>query len=1171
METQPAWVQQQIRAFTAWVNSYLFQRDMMVSDIVADLSDGLVLINLIQLLDESASASASPSFPSYHRQPKTVFQKTENIEQVLNLLRSHGQPLVGITAQTIADGGNLKAVLGLVWLLILRYDINDEQHRSIARQREQQPLTDAAPAPAAAGAATGSAKDRLLRWVDETVRQQAALAGSAPIPVTSFSALSDGRVFAHLVNRLQPGTIDVAALPASDHRASLTTVFQVADQSLGIPVVLTAEELEGGGEQVDSQSLLTLLSFYKNWRPELLKRREAAKGGVETAKAALLSADIVSPRHGPSLSIGSGKALDSATQLELAEAKQRIAALTTTIVDLQRLLGSKGKSEDEQKRPQQQQQSTAGTQTVDATAASSSSSNGSSEVAALQAELQAASRRQEEEKLQYERAIDKLEAEQRTAQSASAASDSSALRQQLQALESAMATQLQTAKASQQRQEEAEAALTELRRTAQSSASQAETLSAHVKRVEEERAKAIADGVEAVRVELAAAQTQLKANAAKQEEVQRKAAEAEQAAVSLHQQVEQLQKQKEEEKLQYERKLSKYEKTEGSQAAQQQQAAAEQGRQLQQLQDSLSTALKTAKDSQTRQQEQARQLSDLQRSSAASAERAARLETQMQQLEADKAAAVRQVQQLQQELSGSSQALKDQGKRIEAVSVVAAAQTAAPVSSSSSSSSSSAADAEAVRKQRDALQAQVKQLQARVTGLQASTSSVAVAQQLEEKEQQIQTLQQQLEELRQHRTASSAAPAASATPETAAAGEGESGIVSQLRARHAFDLQQLAKEKDSRIASMSERIRQLEASAKSVKASDKEREEEKDRWQRRLQELEEELKRAKDGVRKDLQQRDQTVAELKQAEEIRRKEEEELRQRLEEARLTISQQRKEVTEAAAVRKERADMERRLGQERTKARELQARLEQVKRNREEHEEKQREEDGKAGKQQRSLSQRTSRKTSRATSPTPASHARSFSQQTTSAEAMGSSIEDEKGLPSVSGTATTDEEDEGSAAPAAAAAGKGKKGKKGKQAARDGSNYLISVNSQSASRAESPSGSRGRQSAAASQQHSASSSTSSGSSDRTQHGRLHLILSGVRCADASSVCCVAAVDRSGLLDKHSERSDGSVSGVSTSSSVSPASTVRDLRWVVLLIVAMLVWRLASPNTLREALQL
>ena len=1198
---QPAWVRQQVRAFTAWMNSYLFQRDLMVEDLRTDLSDGTLLIALIEQIEaqkaagtgtpNSPTGSAAPPppavFRSYNRQPKHLIQRHENLEQVLSYLRAHGQPLVGITGSTLADDhspNKLKVVLGLMWQMILRYDINEgAQHRRIAQRNLSDEHGEGVhisitPQRSASASTAGSAKDKMLRWVEDTANAEIAKQAGPEAPrlaVQSFSALSDGCAFAHLINGLLPGTVDVAALSSTDRTANLALVFRKAEEALGIPAVVQADEFAQSPEKVDSQSLMTYLAFFKGWRPALLQRKSLKPMEQTEVQRRLLEAAEATKGHGATPSVsGSGKALDSATQLELAEAKQTIKALSSTISELQRLVASKAKEEEKvpvaltpaggdggaaeanalrqqvealkqekedmrlayelkidhdsarassassspttsspaspsaaveakkvsivesalksalakQKEVQQkfaasEQTLAEMTRTLEATnahakaleahvarveqekaaveakqqqqtdtasaalkanlfalqaelekarAQAASNTTQQSELAqkaqeaekraaALQAEAAQAVKAKEELQLNYERKLDEME-QSRAQSNAQASAEAEATKAQLKTLEAVMATQLATAQEAAYKQSEHDRALAELNQTLSSSNAKAQQLAEQATALEAAKAQAEAQRSQAqeeLKREMSKAQAQLKANQQQQSAVASKAQNTDTQMAALEKRIAAVQDEKDDLRAQYEQRLTAYESKEQTWEAERAEHA-EQQPQVAELEKAMQAALSKAKESAARQSETERALSDLRASSTAATGQAKALEAQVARLEAEKKANAAQVQKLQQELTSTSALVKEsqqrqaeQSKRIEAATAVAASTVAA-------GAGAGAAELQALRKERDALQAQVKQLQSKLAAAPAPVAADSVtAAQLQERERQVAELEKELAEVRSRSTSASA-------PAPSAVGDGGSAtLISQLRAQHAFDLKALDKEKEVRIAALNERIHALEAASKTVRASERERDEEREGWERRVHDADEEIKTAREALRKERLRAEQALAEKRAAEDSRKKGEDELRARLEEAKETMTLQRKEAQEGAALKKERAEQERRLGEERRKNRDLLQRIEQIKRNREEVS------DSRGAEAQRSLSQRSSRRPSRATSPIPPSHGRSFSSApVTGEDTLGSSLEEEK-LPVVSATATTDEDDDAQRAPPPAAAkGKRKKGK-GKQ--------------------------------------------------------------------------------------------------------------------------------------------
>lgn len=90
----PSWVEQQTRAYTAWVNSYLDDTDEHVDNLFVDFADGLRIVHLLELLEERrkeqtavgengepptpSTPGAVPSpFTNIHKNPKLKFHKIE--------------------------------------------------------------------------------------------------------------------------------------------------------------------------------------------------------------------------------------------------------------------------------------------------------------------------------------------------------------------------------------------------------------------------------------------------------------------------------------------------------------------------------------------------------------------------------------------------------------------------------------------------------------------------------------------------------------------------------------------------------------------------------------------------------------------------------------------------------------------------------------------------------------------------------------------------------------------------------------------------------------------------------------------------------------------------------------------------------------------------------------
>merc|ERR1712100_901486 len=111
-----AWVQIQEKTFTRWCNVHLAQRGIQLKELTrGELSDGLVLINLLEVISDK-------KLPRHNKHPKIMPQKLENCGISLAFIKSEGLKLVNIGPEDIVNG-TPKLILGLIWTLILRYQV----------------------------------------------------------------------------------------------------------------------------------------------------------------------------------------------------------------------------------------------------------------------------------------------------------------------------------------------------------------------------------------------------------------------------------------------------------------------------------------------------------------------------------------------------------------------------------------------------------------------------------------------------------------------------------------------------------------------------------------------------------------------------------------------------------------------------------------------------------------------------------------------------------------------------------------------------------------------------------------------------------------------------------------------------------------------------------------
>lgn len=225
------WADIQKRTFTKWVNVMLKVRGMHVEELDQDLKNGVLLINLLEVLSQK-------KIPVYNKHPRVINQKYENNKIAIDFIASEGIKLVNIGSEDLTDG-RPKLILGLIWTLILHYQV-------------------------AMGGADGSAKNDLLQWVRSKIPEY---------DIKGFTKdWNDGRALNGLVNALAPGTcIGHRGLNPANGAKNNQDGMDLANNNLGIPYVIAPEDL--ANPKVDEQSVMTYISYFRNAQP--IKRNYA--------------------------------------------------------------------------------------------------------------------------------------------------------------------------------------------------------------------------------------------------------------------------------------------------------------------------------------------------------------------------------------------------------------------------------------------------------------------------------------------------------------------------------------------------------------------------------------------------------------------------------------------------------------------------------------------------------------------------------------------------------------------------------------------------------------------------------------------------------------------------------------------------------------------------------
>lgn len=221
----PAWVATQRKAFMRWTNTYLESQGIApLTNLTTELADGVKLIQLLEII-------GGESLGRYYASPRLRVQKAENVNTALEFIKHRGITVYNIGAEDIIDG-NLKLVLGLLWVLILRFTISDINEEGL------------------------SAKEGLLLWC------QRKTAGYEGVDICDFSnSWSDGLAFCALLDRHRPDLIDFYSLDPLQHRKNMETAFQIASEQIGVPQLLDVEDICDVSKP-DERSVMTYVAYW---------------------------------------------------------------------------------------------------------------------------------------------------------------------------------------------------------------------------------------------------------------------------------------------------------------------------------------------------------------------------------------------------------------------------------------------------------------------------------------------------------------------------------------------------------------------------------------------------------------------------------------------------------------------------------------------------------------------------------------------------------------------------------------------------------------------------------------------------------------------------------------------------------------------------------------------
>ncbi|XP_048215584.1 spectrin beta chain, non-erythrocytic 2 isoform X2 [Perognathus longimembris pacificus] len=221
----------QKKTFTKWVNSHLARVTCRVGDLYSDLRDGRNLLRLLEVLSGETLPKPTKGRMRIHC--------LENVDKALQFLKEQKVHLENMGSHDIVDG-NHRLTLGLVWTVILRFQIQDISVETEDNKEKK------------------SAKDALLLWC------QMKTAGYPNVNVHNFTtSWRDGLAFNAIVHKHRPDLLDFESLKKCNAHYNLQNAFNLAEKELGLTKLLDPEDVNV--DQPDEKSIITYVATYYHY------------------------------------------------------------------------------------------------------------------------------------------------------------------------------------------------------------------------------------------------------------------------------------------------------------------------------------------------------------------------------------------------------------------------------------------------------------------------------------------------------------------------------------------------------------------------------------------------------------------------------------------------------------------------------------------------------------------------------------------------------------------------------------------------------------------------------------------------------------------------------------------------------------------------------------------
>ncbi|KAL3882693.1 hypothetical protein ACJMK2_029006, partial [Sinanodonta woodiana] len=202
----------QKKTFTKWINSQLSKANLpVIEDLFVDLRDGTHLLSLLEVLS---------GLDLKREKGRLRVHYINNVNRALDVLARHYNiKLVNISSNDIVDG-NQKLTLGLVWSIILHWQVKDVMKDLMDDLRQT------------------NLERTLLAWCRQSTQEY------ENVDVRNFTnCWRDGLAFNALIHHYRPHLFSYESLFTNTAEQNLEHAFRLAYENLGVDRLLDPEDV----------------------------------------------------------------------------------------------------------------------------------------------------------------------------------------------------------------------------------------------------------------------------------------------------------------------------------------------------------------------------------------------------------------------------------------------------------------------------------------------------------------------------------------------------------------------------------------------------------------------------------------------------------------------------------------------------------------------------------------------------------------------------------------------------------------------------------------------------------------------------------------------------------------------------------------------------------------